>query len=355
MKKICCSLVLSVGLFLPSIVHALTIGGIEFSDVGNKGNPNDGAWGEGGISYDFRISTYEIQNSQYTAFLTAVGASDPNGLWNAQMASSVFRGGITRSGVSGSFTYAVKAGYGDKPVNNLSFYDTLRFVNWLQNGQPTGAQGPTTTENGTYDMSLGASVVRNTGSLFWLSSDSEWLKAAYYEPASGSHAFPGSTDYWNYPTRSDTAPTVGTSDSSGNINNGPNNVANYNSGAVWDSLTGNVTTVGSAGAGSRSYYGAYDMAGNVYEWTESLGSVNPSKRLLRGGGWASSSSPLSIGSRTEDNPLTEAGTYGFRIAMIPEPATVTLMGIASLLIVARRMGHARESSHQYRIAGHSFD
>ena len=33
-------------------------------------------------------------------------------------------------------------------MNYVSFYDALRFANWLHNGQPTGAQGAATTETG---------------------------------------------------------------------------------------------------------------------------------------------------------------------------------------------------------------
>ncbi len=47
------------------------------------------------------------------------------------------------------------------PVNVVSFYDSRRFANWLDNGQPTGAQDSTTTEDGAYDMSFGSSVVRS--------------------------------------------------------------------------------------------------------------------------------------------------------------------------------------------------
>ena len=32
----------------------------------------------------------------------------------------------------------------------MSFYDALRFANWLHHGQPVGPQGPATTEAGAY-------------------------------------------------------------------------------------------------------------------------------------------------------------------------------------------------------------
>ncbi len=56
-------------------------------------------------------------------------------------------GGITRSGTSGSYTYGAIAGRDDMPVNFVSFYDALRFANWLNNGQGSGD-----TETGAYTL-----------------------------------------------------------------------------------------------------------------------------------------------------------------------------------------------------------
>ena len=42
------------------------------------------------------------------------------------------------------------ADWADRPVNYVSFWDAARFANWLHNGQPTGAQGAGTTEDGAY-------------------------------------------------------------------------------------------------------------------------------------------------------------------------------------------------------------
>ncbi len=44
----------------------------------------------------------------------------------------------------------VAADWAEGPVNWVSFWDAARFVNWLHNGQPTGAQGLGTTEDGAY-------------------------------------------------------------------------------------------------------------------------------------------------------------------------------------------------------------
>ena len=84
----------------------------------------------------------------------------------------------------------------------MSYYDALRFANWMHNGQPIGVQDASTTEDGAYDMSLGAAVVRKAGAKVFLPNEDEWYKAAYYKG--------GGTDagYWDYATQSDTIPTL---------------------------------------------------------------------------------------------------------------------------------------------------
>ena len=47
------------------------------------------------------------------------------GLYGASMASDP-RGGITQSGSSGSFTYAVRLNMGNKPVNFVTVFDAMR-------------------------------------------------------------------------------------------------------------------------------------------------------------------------------------------------------------------------------------
>ncbi|MFM8494101.1 MAG: hypothetical protein ACKOEM_01055, partial [Planctomycetia bacterium] len=90
--------------------------GMNFVNVGNPGNSGKfvsgtaGSGTFGAVSSTFDIGKTEVSNSNYAAFLNAVAASDPYALYNTQMSNSI--GGITRSGSSGSFTYAVKAGWG---------------------------------------------------------------------------------------------------------------------------------------------------------------------------------------------------------------------------------------------------
>ncbi|MCX5739450.1 MAG: SUMF1/EgtB/PvdO family nonheme iron enzyme, partial [Proteobacteria bacterium] len=144
---------------------------IEWVFVGEPDNPPDttNCSGCGSVSYDYYISKYEVTNAQYVELLNAKAASDPLGLYNTSMGSDATFGGITRSGVSGSYSYTAKAGFENKPVTYVSFYDALRFANWLNNGQ-----GSTSTETGAYTLlgaatpSNGLTVTRNPGAITFL-------------------------------------------------------------------------------------------------------------------------------------------------------------------------------------------
>jgi len=93
--------------------HAVTIDWVKVGDPGNGCDPQpQGCFGS--VRYVYWISKYEVTNSQYTDFLNAVAATDPNGFYSTRMSSST--GGITRSGVPGSYTYSTIPGRESWPV-----------------------------------------------------------------------------------------------------------------------------------------------------------------------------------------------------------------------------------------------
>lgn len=313
-------------------VAALAAVTFEWELVDHPGNApdplNSGTVpGIGSVDYQYWIARYEVTNDQYAEFLNAVATTDTNGLYNASMGSDP-RGGITLGGACGE-TYCVKANMGNKPVNYVSFFDAMRFVNWLHNGQPTGAQDSTTTEAGVYTVTDGLSETRAADARFFIPTNSEWYKAAYYQPSTSG----GDTDdYWLYPTRSNSMPTHASADTSGDIANPGTNVANYAFNADWNGQDGNVTTVGSAGAASESFYGTSDQGGNVWEWNESFVALNA--RGLRGGSWGT----LEINLRSSDNdalgPDQELDAVGFRVARpLGDVPTVSSWGVVVLALL----------------------
>jgi formylglycine-generating enzyme len=172
--------------------------------VGDINNPANWIFDVGSVGYNYSIGKYEVTLNQYCAFLNAVGATDTYGLYNPLLNSLPQVRGIYRSGASGSYHYSV-IGSGNRPVTYVSWFDAARFVNWLQNGQPTGLQGPATTETGVYALNGatgGLGFARNPAARFCLPTLDEWHKAAYYDPTGAS----GYAGYWFYPTRSNDQP-----------------------------------------------------------------------------------------------------------------------------------------------------
>jgi sulfatase modifying factor 1 len=297
-----------LSLLLASSAPAVTM---DWTPIGNPANACDqqsqGCFGS--VGYSYSIGTYEVTNAQYAEFLNAKAKSDPLGLYSTNMGVAG-SGGIARSGQSGSYTYSTVAGWADRPVNFVSFYDSVRFANWLNNGQGSGdtETGAYTLLGGTAEPSNGTTVTRNLGATIVLPSEDEWYKAAYYSP---------SGVYFDYPTGNDTQPLCTAPTAT------PNRA---NCGFIPAHLTDRGSYTGSA-----SPYGTFDQGGNVAEWNETI--IGGSGRGLRGGTYQNSPSDLASSVRYSPGAASETPGWGFRLVMIPEPST-NLLVIAGLLGLA---------------------
>jgi sulfatase modifying factor 1 len=345
------SAILALTVVLLSCTDATWAITIDTVPVGNVGNSNDSATGYGGVGYTYRIGKFEVTVGQYTAFLNAVAQTDTYALYNPSMATNLSIAGISRSGASGSFSYSV-IGSANKPITYVSWGDAARFANWLHNGQPTGLQVASTTERGAYTLdgattnaALNA-VSRNTGAQWFITSENEWYKAAYHQPASQGGDF---DNYWAYPTRTNSQPYSAQPPGSGAPT--PSNTANffnndgiangYNDGsAVTGSPTYNSSQnyLNDAGAYvfSASPYGTFDQGGNVFEWNEAL--IDGSFRGVRGGSYANNPEKLLSSNRFDNrtSPADESSLAGFRVATVPEPSSLLLAAIATVGLLLRK-------------------
>jgi len=237
--------------------------------------------------------------------------------------------GISQTGTSGSYSYSVTSNP-NFPVNLVSWGDAARFVNWLQNGQPTGNEGPGTTETGVYtlngEISNLLTETRNPGATYFIPSENEWYKAAYYK-GGGTNS-----GYWLYPTQSNSLPSNVLSAT------GTNN-ANYYNGAYTDP-TNYLTPVG-AFVASPGPYGTYDMGGDVWQWNEAKlpGDISGDWRGMRGGAFfVGNPNVLAASYGSGFYPTYEDTVYGFRVGSLPEPGSIALLfaGAVSLLFYAWR-------------------
>jgi formylglycine-generating enzyme len=328
MNRIMASLLLFCALDVFFALAAASAVTIDTAPIGNPGNANDPATGSvfGGVAYNYSIDKYDVTVGQYTSFLDAVAATDTYSLYNTAMATNINIAGISRSGVSGSYSYSV-IGSPNHPITYVSWGDAARFSNWLQNGQPAGAEGPGTTETGAYTLN-GAitsaalnAVTRNAGATWFIPSDSEWYKAAYYDPRTTSQGGPPSdSHYWNYATGTNTTPTSAPPDSTPNRANFYGASGYAVTGSTHYSSKNYLTDVGAYTA-SASPYGTFDQTGNVFQWNEALiGSI----RGIQGGAWSYSAGGLLSSYREVTNTTDEKDVLGFRVASAPDPNTETL-------------------------------
>ncbi len=326
------------------VTPAFAVVNIDFVTVGNINNPNDPATGSlyGAVAYAYKIAKNETTISQYAEFLNAAAQTDTYGLYDTGMGSDLSVAGITRSGFSGSYSYSVVAGSGNRPISYVSWFDAARFTNWMSNGQGGGS-----TETGAYTLvgAMSGIFFKNAGATVWLPSENEWYKAAYYDPTPGAGGSAGTgpgpvpgpvpggivgDNYWRYSNQSNTLDgnTIGVARS-----------ANYYTGVfakTQNGLPSYLTDVGAYGANSDSYYGTNDQTGNVSEWNDAV--IAGSARGKSGGSWADYLGP---GIQPPDvsgqrDFVVSESRFGFRIAGVPEPTSLALTLCASGALLLRR-------------------
>lgn len=255
---------------------------LTFQGISSGSNPSSG-YGQVGYNYD--IGTHEVTADQWSKYISTTSAA--NG---------------TAPSTSGA-----------QAVNNASWNEAAQFVNWLNTS--SGHQAAYSFD-GSGNMSLwgasdksATSAFRHKNAVYVLPSEDEWVKAAYWNGSS-------------LQTYSTTGDTLAGMD------------VNYNAPAG---------AVRNVGIGSEEINGTFDMMGNVWEWNESAyaapdDSVSES-RVYRGGSFFTTEEFLRSSERNfGDFPTGEGPNVGFRVAAIPEPASIALIGLfGGGILFIRRM------------------
>jgi sulfatase modifying factor 1 len=290
----------------------------------------------------FGIGKYEVTVSDYVDFLNSAAATDPYNLYAGNTDQ------IARLGSNGSYVYSPQAFMGQKPIWQLTWFHAARYVNWLHNGGGNGS-----TETGVYELNGENRLVteRNPNARFWIPSDEEWLEAAYGK---------GDRDplnYWTYATQSDELPAPIFVDIAGNGQaTGSGNSANYGTFEGPNRLA----TIGTSGG--PSYYGAFDMSGNI---AELVGFPTPPLPGLwwsfgfdtRGGAWDNGGSYMAVNNTDGSYRIGQAAPFtsvGLRLATVPEPSRLWISGLvagAAYLMAARHSCGMLRTSEADDMAG----
>ena len=247
---------------------------MEFVKVSGANNCPDRN-GRGCVPYEYEIAKCAISNEDWCGFLNAVGEKAVElGLWHKDMETGVL-GGIVHSLPSGKdsafpLRFAAKAGWEKRPVTYVTYTGVMRYCNWLMTGD---------TEKGAYDLTV-MPPRRLEGAKYFLPTDDEWYKAAYYDcliARLGDWVI-GKGGYWKYPTRSDEIPTQ--------------DQANFERGDALAVGAPYYLADVDAYADSPSPCGALQMGGNAWEFLEDC-FQNPFGNKLRGGSFGYTETGLS--------------------------------------------------------------
>ncbi|WP_367846470.1 SUMF1/EgtB/PvdO family nonheme iron enzyme [Rhodoferax sp. WC2427] len=262
----------------------------------------------------YEISKYELSNTEYVEFLNSVAKKgDPFNLYT-KIQSQHFWGGIIAKKVGEETIFYVKYGYEKLPATFISWFDAIRYLNWLSYGKPnTGRSELGTTEgnatHGAYNTAdLETNKVppqRNKNATYFLPTCGEWIYAGFYNPIN---------KIISRDSGGDTPPIAGPP-------NANTRSANYYT-DQWAIPYPHLAAV-DAYTSNSSALGTLNQAGNVMEWVETDGNMALGGSLFLPGDTITSTY------RDLELPSKKLSSFGFRIAKkTPSNDSATLSATA---------------------------
>lgn len=159
-------------------------------------NTNRSTLNTSSVSYAFSAGN-KVTLAEYIIFLNStafVVDGDTYGLYTGQ------ENKIVRTTTSGRYVYAKNSStYSDQEPVYVTSLQAIRYINWTQNGKPTGAQNNFTTENGSYGISGSIVTDNNLPQGVKLPNISEYFKYAHFGRKNP-------TDYSNLPNGKNSPP-----------------------------------------------------------------------------------------------------------------------------------------------------
>jgi formylglycine-generating enzyme required for sulfatase activity len=195
---------------------------------------------------------------------------------------------------------------------------------WIDQHPITNAQYQLCVDDGACSPSSFADDARFNGpdypvvdiSWFYAMDYIAWLNEAISDDVDWVYALPSEAD-WEYTAVGDSGSDYPWGDVFDGtlLNFCDTNCRSSHKNDDWDDGYPYTSPAGSYPDGV-SWVGALDMAGNVWEWTDSWRNENERERVLRGGSWAANANYARAVSRFSGTPGSRDGNTGFRVVLM---------------------------------------
>jgi len=279
---------------------------MDFVTIGNPGNAADTTGNPnpaGSVAYTYNLAKYEVSRDM-----------------------------INKANAAGSLGISMydMSSYGNRvnlPANGISWNEAATYVNWLNTSK--GYQAAYKFSGSTFQLWSSTDVGYNANNMFRnslakyvIANSDEWYKAAYGNLDGTWNNFPTGSDNIPDPVASGTAANTAVYGQSFYMGPGPADINN---------------------AGGLSPYGTMGQGGNVWELIETAydgsNDIAGESRMARGGDWSFSNSLSRLFDASTfgtADPVSESMFIGFRVAMIPEPSSLSLLALGGVVVALGR-------------------